>query len=483
MDLNNSKKSRRKNNVDLSTIVYGKVPPQARELEEAVLGALLLEKSAYYEINGILRDICFYVDAHQRIFRSIIKLHEKRIPVDILTVIENLKESEELEMIGGPYYLTRLTNSVVSSANIQQHAKKVFEKFIQREVIRISGQLIGDAYEDSTVDPFELIDNSVSQLKAISDILTIGENVKVSDVCMEILNDLHTKVYYAKQGIPNPKDIYTRIPEWDRINGPLFPGLYVIAGRPGMGKGVHLTECICRMAKEYNIGVINGEMTNKQLMIRVGCNLLEINNRLWKKKAEDLTDTDIAEVAMAMEEAQTLKLFIDDKRNIELIRTRIRYWVLKCGVKCVFIDFLGLLGVSADQAKYKNETEVTNYVLEILRELCKDLEVTIILYVQLNRDLYKSGTKEPNLSHLKQSGKIEEYAFQVSFLHRPEYYDPQNAVDEMGQSIKGLMKQIIAKHRDGEMETLSFFSRLECSKLESWGYSPVPGFKPSDAPF
>src|SRR5688572_10926999 len=142
--------ARRRPSIDLSTMVYGKVPPQAKDLEEAVLGAVLLEKSAFDTIVEILKPECFYVEAHQRIFMAMQSLANKSQPIDILTVAEELRTREELEMVGGPYYVTRLTNAVVSSAHIETHARIILQKFIQRELIRISGEIIGDAYEDST---------------------------------------------------------------------------------------------------------------------------------------------------------------------------------------------------------------------------------------------------------------------------------------------------------------------------------------------
>src|SRR5688572_121693 len=166
-NINRDRKNRRKSSVDLSTMVYGKVPPQAKELEEAVLGAIMLEKNAFDSVVEILKAECFYVDANQRIFKAMQSLSQKSQPIDILTVVEELRKKEELEMVGGPYYVTKLTNTVVSSANIDTHARIILQKFIQRELIRISGEVISDAYEDST-DVFDLLDNAESKLFEIT---------------------------------------------------------------------------------------------------------------------------------------------------------------------------------------------------------------------------------------------------------------------------------------------------------------------------
>src|SRR5438128_7655053 len=170
MDLtsfNKDRKARRKPSSDLSTMVYGKVPPQAKDLEEAVLGAVMLEKSAFDIVAEILKPECFYVESNQRIFRAMQSLQQKNLPIDLLTVVEELKIREELDVVGGPYYVTKLTNAVVSSANIEAHSRIILQKFIQRELIRISGEIIGDAYEDST-DVFELLDEAESKLFEIT---------------------------------------------------------------------------------------------------------------------------------------------------------------------------------------------------------------------------------------------------------------------------------------------------------------------------
>src|SRR5436190_14751610 len=166
-NINKDRTQRKKSAVDLGTMVYGKIPPQAKQLEEAVLGAIMLEKNAFDTVAEILKPECFYVDGHQRIFRCMQNLAQKSQPIDILTVVEELRTREELEMVGGPYYVTKLTNTVVSSAHIGAHARIVLQKFIQRELIRISGEIIGDAYEDST-DVFELLDDAETKLFEIT---------------------------------------------------------------------------------------------------------------------------------------------------------------------------------------------------------------------------------------------------------------------------------------------------------------------------
>src|SRR6185503_4238794 len=234
MDLTNLNRDRkrRKSSPDLSTMVYGKVPPQAKDLEEAVLGAIMLEKSAFDSVVEILKPECFYVEAHQRIFRAMQSLSNKRQPIDILTVAEELKFKEELEMVGGAYYVTKLTNAVVSSANIEAHARIILQKFIQRELIRISGEIIGDAYEDST-DVFDLLDDAETKLFEIT-----NNHLRKN---FDTLDSVLVKTIQRIEDLRHKNEDITGVPSGyaslDRITyGWQSTDLIILAARPAVGK-------------------------------------------------------------------------------------------------------------------------------------------------------------------------------------------------------------------------------------------------------
>src|ERR1700730_74282 len=231
-NLNKDREMRRKPAVDLSTMVYGKIPPQAKELEEAVLGAIMLEKSAFDTVVEILKPECFYLEGHQRIYKAMQSLAQKSQPIDILTVVEELKMREELEIVGGPYYVTKLTNSVVSSANIETHSRIILQKFIQRELIRISGEIIGDAYEDST-DVFDLLDDAESKLFEIT-----NNHLKKN---FDELPTVLAKAYSRIEELRNSKQDITGVPSGfaslDKITNGFQPtDLIIIAARPSVGK-------------------------------------------------------------------------------------------------------------------------------------------------------------------------------------------------------------------------------------------------------
>lgn len=488
MDLTNmddNRRRRRKPSIDLSTMVYGKVPPQAKDIEEAILGAIMIEKSAYYRVSEILKPECFYVETHQKIFRAFHKLYEKGSVIDLLTTVEKLKEMEELDSVGGAYALTKLTNSVVSSANIRDHALIIFQKWIQREMIRIGGEMIADSYEDST-DPFDLLDQSERKMRDVSIAVQAISKSPLEDVAMQVITDFERKAYYSNTEEEDPNAIYTGFPEWDRINGELFKGgLYVIASRPAMGKSTFAVELICRAGKKIKIGFINGEMTNKQILIRMGCNLLDINNALWKKR-HGITEEEIQLVADAMQAAIQLNVLISDKRDMASISRQITSWVTEDEVKLIVADILTIFQVPEELAKYMNDTQQMNWKLAVFNFLAKHLNIPIIIFTHMNRSIEGRSIKEPVLSDLKSSGNIEDFAYQVSFLHRPEVYETNNDQEEdaWGENIKGLLYQIIVKHRDGELGRLKFNAFLHKSQIKEREEEVVSGWRPQpNVPF
>src|SRR5688572_19861384 len=280
-NLNKDRKStRRKPSIDISTMVYGKVPPQAKDLEEAVLGAIMLEKSAFDTVIEILKPECFYLEANQRIYRAMQGLQKKNQPIDILTVVEELKSREELDLVGGPYYVTRLTNAVVSSANIDTHSRIILQKFIQRELIRISGEIIGDAYEDSA-DVFDLLDDAESKLFEIT-----------NNHLRKNFDDIDTVLVKTIQRIEDMRNrqeditgVPTGFPSLDRITYGWQPtDLIILAARPSVGKTAFALNLARSAAlhptKPVAVGFFSLEMSSAQLVQRI----LSAESEIWLEK-------------------------------------------------------------------------------------------------------------------------------------------------------------------------------------------------------
>lgn len=456
-------------------LLFGKVPPNVKDIEVAILGIMLLQPKTVNAVKEIISHDDFYVTANQIVCKSIFEISVNNT-ADYLLVAQDLIQKGLIEEVGGIYAITKLTNSVVDDTNIRQYCLLVKQKAVERRLIDFSSHVLQSVYEGDT-DVFDMLIEAEIKLKGINYDLHGMQQTSVAEIGMNVIKEFDDKVYKAKNNIIDEGAIFTGFKSWDEINGSMFPGLYIVAGRPGMGKGVHMTECICRMGKVHDIGVINGEMTDEQLLKRIGCNLMGIDNFLFKKNPANVTKQEQEKLHEAINEALNLKLHIENNRNIHKIANKIKLWVENYGVKCVFADFLTLFKVPPELEKYYTKTQQVDYILDVLTQLCKDLKIPIVLYVQMNREILgRHGLKEPNLADLKASGSIEELAFQVSFLHRPEYYDEKSTVDENGEDIQGLMYQIIAKHRDGRLGKLKFKAKLECSQVSDWETSSFSPF-------
>lgn len=460
---------RNKNTLNFdATALYGKMPPQANEVENKLIGYMLLNAHCISKVTELISESDFYKEENKILFSAIVHVSKTTTP-DFTLVAQHLMDIGKLDEVGGAYNIVKKTDQITGDLNIIPYCFKIKEKSAKRRLIELGSYIFSTSFEDNGSDVFDLLTEAENKLKGINTEINSLGNISLAKIGMNVIEHFDDMVYKAKNNIVNENEIFTGIGEWDKMNGALFPGLYVIAGRPGMGKGVHMTELICRMAKNHNIGVVNGEMTDEQLLKRIGCNLMGIDNFLFKKNPYYVTEKEQELLKEAMNEAINLKLFIENNRNINKIANKIRSWVLNNGVKCVLADFLTIFKVPPELEKYYTKTQQVDYILDVFVGLCKELNVPIILYVQMNREILgRHGIKEPNLGDLKASGSIEELAYQVSFLHRPEYYDDKSAQDEFGEDLKGLMYQIIAKHRDGELGKLKYKAILPCSQIKDW---------------
>ena len=464
-NLNKDRKSRRKSSIDLSTMVYGKVPPQAKDLEEAVLGAIMLEKSAFDTVVEILKPECFYVEAHQRIYRAMQGLQQKNQPIDILTVVEELKTREELDIVGGPYYVTRLTNAVVSSANIETHSRIILQKFIQRELIRISGEIIGDAYEDST-DVFDLLDDAESKLFEI----TNNHLRKNFDSIDTVLVKTIQRIEDLRHKNEDISGVPSGFQSLDRVTYGWQPtDLIILAARPSVGKtafALNLARCAALHAsKPTPIAFFSLEMSAGQLVQRI----LSAESEIWLEKIArgKLEEHEMKQLyAKGIQRLSQAPIFIDDTAalNIFELRAKCRRLKNKHNVGLIIIDYLQLMSGAGDNRNGNREQEISR-ISRDLKGLAKELQVPIIALSQLSRavESRKEGNKMPQLSDLRESGAIEQDADMVMFLYRPEYYDITS--NEMGESNKGETHVRIAKHRNGSLETIKLRALLHIQKF------------------
>lgn len=449
---------------DITSLVYGKVPPQAPELEEAVLGAVMLEKDKLAEVLEIIQsEDCFYVDAHQKIYAAIRRLFDKGMPVDLLTVTEELRKSDELEIIGGAYYLTRLTMSVVSSAHVEAHSRIVMEKFIQRELIRISGSIIGDAYEDST-DVFDLLDKAESNLYEITD-KHLRKNFKS-------LKEVLVKTVHEIEEAKNKKDDLTGVPSGFTALDKLTSGwqktdLIILAARPAVGKTAFCLNLAMNAAmhagKPFPVAFFSLEMGAGQIVKRMLAAVTEVTMDAITKGR--MQEHEFVQMTQRMNKLASAPIFLDDQAalNIFELRAKARRLKQKHDIQMIIIDYLQLMQGSVNQGG--NREQEISKISRDLKALAKELEVPIIALSQLNRGVEsRKESKVPQLSDLRESGAIEQDADMVMFLYRPEYYGINN--NEMGEPIEGETHVHIAKHRNGSTDTVKVRFIKEYQKFE-----------------
>ena len=481
-NLNKDRKTRRKSgSLDLGTMMYGKVPPQAKDLEEAVLGAIMLEKSAFDTVAEILKPECFYVESNQRIYRSMQGLQQKNLPIDLLTVVEELKFREELDVVGGPYYVSKLTNAVVSSANIEAHSRIILQKFIQRELIRISGEIIGDAYEDST-DVFELLDEAESKLFEITNNHLRKDYASISDVLVKTIQrieDLRTRQDEIS-GVPTGFALLDRITYgWQPTD------LIILAARPSVGKTAFALNLARNAAlhptKPTAVGFFSLEMSAGQLVQRI----LSAESEIWLEKIARgrLEEHEMKQLyKKGIERLASAPIHIDDTAalNIFELRAKCRRLKNKHNVGLIIIDYLQLMSGTSENRNTNREQEISR-ISRDLKGLAKELNIPILALSQLSREVEKRGAKEgqkiPQLSDLRESGAIEQDADMVMFLYRPEYYDI--TANEMGESNKGETHVRIAKHRNGQLDTIKLKALLHIQKFVEEDGTDISGQLPA----
>jgi replicative DNA helicase len=464
-NLNRDKKNRRKTPLDLSTMIYGKVPPQAKDLEEAVLGAMMLEKGAFDVVIEILKSECFYVDAHQRIFKAMQSLANKSQPIDILTVVEELRTREELDLVGGPYYVTKLTNAVVSSANIEAHSRIVLQKFIQRELIRISGEIISDAYEDST-DVFDLLDQAESKIYEVTSTHLRNSYETIDSVLVKTIQRIEDLRHKNEDitGVP------TGFATLDRITyGWQSTDLIILAARPSVGKTAFALNLARNAAlhptKSTPVAFFSLEMSAGQLVQRI----LSAESEIWLEKISrgKMEEHEMKQLyARGIQRLAQAPIFIDDTPALNIFELRAKCRRLKnaSNIGLIIIDYLQLMSGTGDNRNGNREQEIST-ISRSLKGLAKELQVPIIALSQLSREVEKrkDGNKMPQLSDLRESGAIEQDADMVMFLYRPEYYDITQ--DEMGDNNRGETHVRIAKHRNGSLETIKLRALLHIQKF------------------
>ncbi len=428
----------------------GKIQPQAVDLEEAVLGAMLLEKDALSTVIDLLSPDAFYKEQNGKVFGAMIALFNRSEPVDILTVTQELKRTGELEFVGGAYYVSSLTNRIASSANIEFHARIVAQKYLQRELIRISTDTIKTAYEDST-DVFELLDETTKNIFEILDSNVRKQHDRMSTLISKAIEEIETAANKT-DGLLGVPSGFTSL---DRITGGWQKSdLLILAARPGMGKTAFVVTMAKNAAVEFNkpVAIFSLEMSSLQLVKRLISSETEIaQDKILKG---NLDNHEFVQLHERIKKLATAPLFIDDTPALSIFELRAKARRLKenQNVSLIIIDYLQLMSGGPD-SKGNREQEISN-ISRGLKSLSKELEIPIIALSQLSRQVENrpGGSKRPQLSDLRESGAIEQDADMVMFIYRPEYYGIE--FDEQNEPTRNKAEIIIAKNRHGALETV-----------------------------
>ena len=438
------------NKTSIINLEKGKLPPQAIDLEEVVIGAMMIDKKGVDEVIDILTPEAFYKETHQLIFQSIFTLFQKSEPIDLLTVSNQLKKDNNHEKIGGDFYLISLTQKVSSSAHIEFHARIILQKFIQRSLIKISNEIISDSYDES-MDVFDLLDDAESKLYDI----TQGNIKKSSESAQNLVIQAKSKI----EAISNKKGlsgIASGFKNIDKLTaGWQESDLVIIAGRPGMGKTALSLSMASNIAitNKVPLAFFSLEMSSIQLITRMISSETGLDSN--KLRTGKLEKHEWEQLNIRVKDLENAPLFIDDTPSLSIfdLRAKARRMVSQKGVKIIVVDYLQLMTTGGNIKTGNREQEIST-ISRNLKALAKELSIPVIALSQLSRMVEGRTSKRPLLSDLRESGAIEQDADIVSFIYRPEYYKIDTWDDNERSSTEGEAEFIVSKHRNGGLDNI-----------------------------
>jgi replicative DNA helicase len=456
---------------DTNISAYSKLPPQAVEIENAILGGIMVESGKLMEVLDIIQSPdCFYNNANQLIYGAVQRLFAKNSPIDFITVSEELKRSAELELAGGNYYITSLTRDVISTAHIEEHARIVMQKFIMRELIKISNGIISDAFEDGT-DVFDLLDKAEGNLYEITDKHLRRSFKGIGSIVVDTIKEIQEQSQKKEDVTGTPsgfKDLDRLTGGWQKTD------LIILAARPAVGKTAFALNLVMNAAmsesKKTPVAFFSLEMSAGQLVKRMLSATTDVP--LEKISKGDLADYEIIQIQQRMNRLADAQIFIDDQAalNIFELRAKCRRLKQRYGLGLVVIDYLQLMTASIDKGGNR-EQEISKISRE-LKALAKELEIPIIALSQLNRGVENrtGASKLPQLSDLRESGAIEQDADMVMFLFRPDYYNNLSAPNEKTATqelatVPGETWINVAKHRNGQTDIIKVVAELKYQRF------------------
>ena len=461
------------NDSSVYSIQKGKIPPQAIDLEELVIGAMMIDKKGVDEVIDILHPEVFYKQSHKLIYSAILNLFEQQEPIDLKTVSFQLKKDANLNLVGGDIYLVELTQKVSSSAHIEFHSRIILQKFIQRKLITISNEIIQKSYNEST-DVIDLLDEAESKLYDVAQ----GNIRGTSETAQTLVKKAKDRIEEIGNKEGALSGVSTGFEKLDKLTSGWQPSdLVIIAARPGMGKTALALSMARNISVKQNIPVafFSLEMSSVQLITRlISSETGLVSDKLRTGK---LAEHEWQQLNIKVSDLESAPLYIDDSPSLTIfeLRAKARRLASSHGIKLIIIDYLQLMNIGSSNKAGNREQEIST-ISRNLKALAKELDIPVIALSQLSRAVEtRGGTKRPILSDLRESGAIEQDADIVSFLYRPEYYGINEWDDEMKTPSEGQGEFIVAKHRNGALDSIKLKFIANLGKFEDLG-----GF---DSPF
>lgn len=433
------------------TSELAKLPPQNVEAEQSVLGALLIDKEAVFKISNVLQPEDFYRDDHKEIYRAILALNEKRTPVDLVTMTEELRQSKKLDSAGGVVYLTSLANQVLSAAHIVEHAEIVSQKSILRRLIKTATRIIEESYDEKG-DVGGIIDKSEQALFSVSERFVTNDFLPIKDVLSETferINELHENKGQLRGVTSGFKDLDNLLAGFQKSD------LVILAARPSMGKTSLALNIALNSARDAKVpvGIFSLEMSRDQLVD----SLLTIEAGIdsWRLRTGNLREDDFSKINYAMGILSESPIYIDDSPLMTVmdIRAKARRLQAESGLGIIIVDYLQLID-SKNSGGDSNRVQEVSEISRSLKALARELKVPVVALSQLSRAVESRPDKRPMLSDLRESGSIEQDADVVMFIYREDYYDPDT-------DKKGITQILIRKHRNGPIGEIDLYFHPE----------------------
>ena len=441
-----------------------RVPPQNVEAEQAVLGAMMIEREAISKVSEVIRPEDFYREAHRLIFNAMMELFNKNEAVDLVTVVEVLRRDEKLEGAGGIAYVSALANSVPTAANVMYHARIVEEKALLRQLINTATHVAGMGYE-ANEEVAVIMDKAEKLILEVSNRKAGQEFASIKNIIFDVFDKV-SELYSSKGGITG---LPTGFKDLDKLTSGLQPSdLILIAARPSMGKTAFVLNIAQNIAvkEKKAVAFFSLEMSKEQLVQRMLCAEAPIDAQ--RLRIGELENNDWDKLVRAADRLAAAPIFIDDTAGITVMemRSKARRLKIEHDLQLIIIDYLQLMQGGTGSSRSENRQQEISEISRSLKALARELKVPVIALSQLSRGVESRQVKKPMLSDLRESGSLEQDADIVAFIYREDYYEPET-------ERKNITDIIVAKHRNGPVDSVQLFFHKQFTKFSD--LSRIPG--------